>query len=628
MVKGFWGEIARRPSHGRRVSQAVIDSAAWVAALVLCSVLRLGSSGLEWWRLIPLVPFVVVAQLAAGSYFGLYRGKWVFGSVEEVGAVAKTFLLAGIGLLIADASVMYDRPLPISAVLAGGTMAVLVMVAVRFWWRMDHDRQLRRVLKDRGCERVIVFGAGSGGRGAISAMLHDSDSVYNPVALLDDDPRMRGLTTRGIKVVGDRYDMQRVAAEYHASAVVIAVPSATSSVVLELSELATKAGLAVRVLPSVRELLDGRVRVVDIREPTERDLMGRHSIETDLNQAAAYLRNKRVLVTGAGGSIGSELCRQIVQFGPAELIMLDRDESALHEVQLSIEGRALLDTPDLVLLDIRDRERVKTLFCQRRPDVVFHAAALKHLPLLEAYPVEGFKTNVWGSLAVLEAAEASGVECFVNVSTDKAADPCSMLGYSKRVAEGLTAGVDERAQGRFISVRFGNVLGSRGSVLTAFQKQLEQGGPLTVTHPDATRYFMTVEEAVQLVLQAGAIGEGGRVLVLDMGDPVNIADVAEQLAQSVKPARHIEYVGLREGEKMHEDLFAKGESPAPTAHELIRSVAVPPLDGDAVRHFPPTLSNERAADALVELCDHMADGDDVVDIEELPYDWGAVAGGS
>ena len=224
VVAGFLGGVARRPSHGRRVSQAVIDSAAWAGALVLCSVLRLGSGGLESWRLIPLVPLVVIAQLAAGSFFGLYRGKWVFGSVEEVGAVAKSFFVAGVGLLIVDGSIMYDRPLPISAVLAGGTMAVLVMVAVRFWWRMDHDRQLRRTLKDRGCQRVIVFGAGSGGRSAIAAMFNDAESAYFPVALLDDDPGMRGVTTRGVKVVGDRNDMQRVAAEHHASAVVIAVP--------------------------------------------------------------------------------------------------------------------------------------------------------------------------------------------------------------------------------------------------------------------------------------------------------------------------------------------------------------------------------------------------------------------
>jgi FlaA1/EpsC-like NDP-sugar epimerase len=501
-------------------------------------------------------------------------------------------------------------------------------VAVRFWWRMDHDRQLRKRLSERNCERVLVFGAGSGGRAAIAAMVTDPESKYEPVALLDDDPRVLGLTTRGLRVVGDRHDMERAALDWNATGVIIAVPSASGSLVLELSELATKAGLAVRVLPSVRELLDGTVRVVDIREPNERDLMGRHSIETDLELAASYLRDKRVLVTGAGGSIGSELCRQISQFAPAELIMLDRDESALHAVQLSIEGRALLDSPHLVLLDIRDRERLREVFCARRPHVVFHAAALKHLPLLEAHPVEGLKTNVWGSLAVLEAAEASGVDCFVNVSTDKAADPCSMLGYSKRVAEGLTAAVDERAVGRYLSVRFGNVLGSRGSVLNAFQKQLAMGGPLTVTHPDVTRFFMTVEEAVQLVLQAGAIGEGGQVLVLDMGEPVKIADVAEQLAQTVKPPCPIEFVGLRRGEKLHEQLFADAEHPEPTQHHLIRSVPVPPIDGDLVRHFPTTISAERAERALVELCEEMNAMLVDAELEDLPYDWSAVAGGS
>ncbi len=626
-MRGLWGGLPRRPTGGRR-AQAAIDSAAWAAALVLCSALRLGSEGLTGWRLVPLVPLVVIAQLVAGTVFGLYRGRWVFGSVEEVGAVAKSFLLSGAGLLVVDAAITTDRPLPISVVLAGGTMAVLIMVGVRFAWRMDYDRQLRRRLQKRQCERVIVFGAGSGGRAAVKAMFSDPESAYLAVALLDDDPSMRGIRTHGVKVVGGRHDMRRVAADYNATGVIIAVPSASSSLVLELSELATKAGLTVRVLPSVRELLDGGVRVVDIREPTERDLMGRHSIEIDLDQAAFFLRDKRVLVTGAGGSIGSELCRQISRFGPSELLMVDRDESALHAVQLSIEGRALLDTPDLVLLDIRDRDRVRQLFADRRPQVVFHAAALKHLPLLESHPSEGFKTNVWGTLAVLEAARAADVECFVNVSTDKAADPCSILGYSKRVAEGLTAGIDAQADGRFMSVRFGNVLGSRGSFLTAFQRQLEFGGPLTVTHPDVTRFFMTVEEAVQLVLQSGAIGDGGRVLVLDMGEPVRIAEVAEQLAQTVKPACPIEFVGLRRGEKLHEELFGVAEAPTRTAHPLIRSVGVPALDGDCVRHFPTTISSERAAAALVELCDQMQSELILIDPDPVPHDWRAVAGGS
>jgi FlaA1/EpsC-like NDP-sugar epimerase len=594
----------------------------------VCSVLRLGSEGVSWWRLVPLVPLVVVAQLVAGTVFGLYRGRWVFGSIEEVSAVAKSFLFSGALLLVVDAAYSSDRPLPISVVLAGGTMAVLIMVGVRFGWRMDYDRQLRRRLQARECERVIVFGAGSGGRAAIKAMFADTESAYVAVALLDDDPSLRGLRTHGVKVVGDRHDMLLAAEEYHATGVVIAVPSASSSLVLELSELATKAGLSVRVLPSVRELLSSGVRVVDIREPTARDLMGRHSIEIDLDQAASFLRDKRVVVTGAGGSIGSELCRQIARFGPSELLMVDRDESALHSVQLSISGRALLDTPDVALLDIRDRDRVRQLFVERRPEVVFHAAALKHLPLLEAHPVEGFKTNVWGTLAVLEAARAAEVECFVNISTDKAADPCSILGYSKRVAEGLTAGLDDDAFGRYLSVRFGNVLGSRGSFLTAFQKQLELGGPLTVTHPDVTRFFMTVEEAVQLVLQAGAIGKGGRVLVLDMGEPVNIAEVAEQLAQTVKPPCPIEFVGLRRGEKLHEELFGVSEAPTLTAHPLIRSVGVPSLDGDCVRNFPTTISPERAAGALIALCNQMRHELDENDPHQIPQNWRAVAGGS
>ncbi len=608
--------------------QAVIDSAAWAGALVICSVLRLGAEGVSLWRLLPLVPLVVIAQLIAGSVFGLYRGRWVFGSIEEVSAVAKSFLLSGALLLAIDAAYSADRPLPISVVLAGGTMAVLIMVGVRFGWRMDYDRQLRRQMQKRECERVIVFGAGGGGRAAIKAMFSDAASVYVPVALLDDDPELRGLRSHGVEVVGDRHDMERAAEEYNATSVVVAVPSASSSLVLELSELATKAGLSVRVLPSVRELLNDRVRVIDIREPTARDLMGRHSIEIDLDQAASFLRDKRVLVTGAGGSIGSELCRQIARFGPAELLMVDRDESALHSVQLSIHGRALLDTPDVALLDIRDRDRVRQLFLERRPDVVFHAAALKHLPLLEAHPVEGFKTNVWGTLSVLEASREAEVECFVNISTDKAADPCSILGYSKRVAEGLTAGLDDDAIGRYLSVRFGNVLGSRGSFLTAFQKQLELGGPLTVTHPDVTRFFMTVEEAVQLVLQAGAIGKGGRVLVLDMGEPVSIAEVAEQLAQTVKPPCPIEFVGLRRGEKLHEELFGVAESPSRTAHPLIRSVGVPALDGDCVRHFPTTITPERAETVLIALCQQMRHELDASDPDQLSENWRAVAGGS
>jgi FlaA1/EpsC-like NDP-sugar epimerase len=331
------------------------------------------------------------------------------------------------------------------------------------------------------------------------------------------------------------------------------------------------------------------------------DLLGRHQVETDIASIAGYITGRRVLVTGAGGSIGSELCRQLHRLSPGELIMLDRDESALHAVQLSIHGRALLDGSDLVLADIRDGEHLRQIFTDRRPEVVFHAAALKHLSLLEQFPGEAVKSNVWGTQTVLEAAAAAGVAKFVNISTDKAADPTSVLGYSKRIAERLTAHVAQRAPGAFVSVRFGNVLGSRGSVLTAFAAQIEAGGPLTVTHPDVTRYFMTVPEAVQLVIQAAAIGGPGEALVLEMGEPVRISDVAKQMAAGSGRDVQIVYTGLRPGEKLHEDLFGTGEDGKRSLHPLISHVTVPPLDPDEALALDPTGTPGEVIDRLREL---------------------------
>jgi FlaA1/EpsC-like NDP-sugar epimerase len=335
----------------------------------------------------------------------------------------------------------------------------------------------------------------------------------------------------------------------------------------------------VKVLPAVQNLNERPFDTSDIRDLTDEDLLGRRKVVIDLQQISDYLVNRRVLVTGAGGSIGSELCRQLARFNPAELIMLDRDESALHEVQLSIHGRALLNTPQTVLADIRDAETIKHIFNTRKPEVVFHAAALKHLPLLETYPTEAYQTNVLGTLTMLEASAQAGVGVFVNISTDKAANPISVLGYSKRIAERITAHFGKTVStGKYMSVRFGNVLGSRGSVLMSFRDQIAKGGPLTVTHRGVTRYFMTISEAVQLVIQAGAIGSSGEALVLDMGTPVSIYDVAKQLvANSGKPVE-IEIVGLRAGEKVHEELFGDDEVDTRPRHPLISHVPVLPVD--------------------------------------------------
>jgi FlaA1/EpsC-like NDP-sugar epimerase len=332
------------------------------------------------------------------------------------------------------------------------------------------------------------------------------------------------------------------------------------------------------LLPSVSELFGARVDPSQIRPVTHADLLGRGEVDTDVESIAGYVSGKRVLVTGAGGSIGSELSRQLYRFAPSSLILLDRDESALHAVQLSIEGRALLDSRNLVVADIRDVDRMAEVFDEHQPHVVFHAAALKHLPLLEMHPGEALKTNVWGTHTLVEAANASGVERFVNVSTDKAADPTSVLGYTKRLAERVTAEAAIGSDGVFLSVRFGNVLGSRGSVLKAFAAQIAAGGPVTVTDIDVTRYFMTVEEAVQLVIQAGAVGRPGEALVLDMGEPIRIDDVAKRLIAEADRPIEIVYTGLRNGEKLHEVMLGADEIGESPCHPRICHVAVPTID--------------------------------------------------
>lgn len=403
-------------------------------------------------------------------------------------------------------------------------------------------------------------------------MLRNPDSRYYPVALLDDDPGKAQLRISSARVEGPLAALCQVAERRGAEALVVAVPSAGPEVLRRAAETARECGLSVLVLPAVDDLLGEKIGLKDLRPVTEEDLLGRGSIDTDIDAIASYLSGKRVLVTGAGGSIGSELCRQIHRFSPAELVMLDRDESLLHAVQLSIDGRGQLDSRALVVADIRDRERMCEVFDEWTPQVVFHAAALKHVPLLEMHPEEAHKTNVLGTQNLLDEAARIGVERFVNISTDKAADPMNVLGFTKREAEQRTAAMAASSNGTYMSVRFGNVLGSRGSVLTAFREQIANGGPVTVTHPDVTRYFMTVGEAVQLVIQAGAIGNDGEILILDMGEPVKIADVAQRMVDAEGGDIDVVFTGLREGEKMHEILLAENEAGQPGPHPLITHV--------------------------------------------------------
>jgi len=566
--------------------EAGCDAAAWLCGLLGAAVLvddapDIGVLPSSLWRAALagcLMPF------ACGLFAGLYRGRYQRGSFDEVAGVGMAACATGLALIAAGTWLVPGQRAPLETVAGGALFAVPAMLGARY---VAFAVRQRSRAPARSAVKIIIFGAGSAGSQLAHRLAGQPGAEYRPVAMLDDDPAKRRLRIRGIPVLGDRTRMAAAAAKTGATVLVIAIARASGPVIRDLTAAAESCGLVPKVIPSVRELLTGGAHIEGVRDPRISDLLGRRPVETDVAAVADKFAGKRILVTGAGGSIGSELSRQLHRFHPAELIMLDHDESALHAIQLALHGRALLDSDEAALADIRDAHRIREVFERFRPEIVFHAAALKHLPLLERFPAEALKSNVWGSLTVLEAAAAYDVESFVNISTDKAADPASVLGYSKRIAERLTAHMASEAAGTYLSVRFGNVLGSRGSVLTALSAQVAAGGPITVTHPEVSRYFMTADEAVQLVLQASVIGHGGEALVLDMGEQVRIADIARRLAAGTAREIDIIYTGLRPGEKLAEDLLGRGEPDERPHHPLIRHVRVPPLSPGQIADLDP-----------------------------------------
>jgi FlaA1/EpsC-like NDP-sugar epimerase len=577
----------------------LVDAVCWAAGLTTAA--WVGSHDIGGALLATAVAVPLHSLIGHALY--VYRRRYPNGSFGESGALASTVLATAACLLVVP-----FRTVPLSAVVAGGPLALILMLSIRYLRRLRAERNLRP--DGRIATPVLLFGAGAAAHQLVSSMVRDPSSRYLPVGMLDDDQRKRHLSIDGVRVLGAREDLAEALAHTGAKTLVFSVANANTALIRDIRARTVSAGAEFKMLPSVSELLDSHIGVTDVREVQVdidhlrdvqfSDLLGRHQFETDIGAIAKYLKGKRVLVSGAGGSIGSELCRQIDRFQPSELMMLDRDESALHALELSMRGEALLKNPNLILADLRDAEGIRAIFAARDPQVVFHAAALKHLPLLERHPGEAVKTNVWGTLTMLEA--SSNVEKFVNISTDKAASPISVLGYSKRITERLTASAAASAQGALLSVRFGNVLGSRGSVMTTFSAQIAAGGPITVTHPEVTRYFMTIQEAVQLVIQAAAIGKPGEALVLDMGQPVRIADAARQLAELAPTQIEIVYTGLRPGEKLHENLFGPGEEDLRPLHPLISHLRVPPLDPALVRSLDPYGDPEKLQAQLAELC--------------------------
>ena len=585
---------------GHRAVWAILfDSGAWLVAYLAFAWLRYDAvtQVVPWLDVVGVAAVTILLYLLIGLYFRLHQGRARVASLEEMVLLGGAMVSSGLVVFVLNLFAQWvPRTVP-----AGATLAALVVAAwARATWRRLEERESE---SSDGATRVLVVGAGDAARELLGSMLRDPSRTYWPVGLLDDDPRKKHRRIRGIPVLGTTDRLGELALSAQVDAVVIAIPSASSEVIQRLRLAAVEASVEVKVLPSTTQLLTDHVGIQDLRDINITDVLGRNQLDTDLDSIASYLTGRRVLVTGAGGSIGSELCRQIHRYEPRELMMLDRDESALHAVQLSIHGRALLDSDDVILCDIRDAHAVNSVFAERRPEVVFHAAALKHLPMLEQYPAEAVKTNVHGTRVVLDAADLVGVDRFVNISTDKAANPSSVRGYSKRVAEQITAARAADSQGTYLSVRFGNVLGSRGSVLASFAKQIAAGGPVTVTHPDVTRYFMTIEEACQLVIQAAAIGKPGEALVLEMGDPVRITDVARQLMDQAGRRVRIEYTGLRPGEKLHEELFGDDEPRhIRPEHPLVSHVPVPPLSDEELEQLSTLGDRETVRQALADLC--------------------------
>ena len=578
--------------------EAAFDVGMWAisllaAARVLRDVLAAQATVDDLWR---AALAVVTLTPGCGLLAGLYRGRCQRGSLDEVGRVALAATTAGLCLaLLAPMLVSGQRQPPQTVVLAGAGLALLGMLGGRY---VAFAVRLRSRPAARFAVKIIVFGAGAAGEQLIRRLVTLPGAAYRPVAILDDDHEKRQLRIHGVPVVGNRTRMAEAAASTGAEVLVIALGRASGQVIRDLTAMAEDCRLVPKVIPSVQELLCGTAQIESVRDPRISDLLGRRPIKTDLAAITSHFAGKRVLVTGAGGSIGSELCRQLHKLGLAQLIMLDRDESALHALELALYGHGLLVADEIVLASIRSPARMQHIFDQFRPHMVFHAAALKHLPLLERHPAEALRTNVWGTLAVLEAAMACGAESFVNISTDKAANPVSVLGHTKRIAERITAHMAARASGTYLSVRFGNVLGSRGSVLTALTAQISSGRPVTVTHPDVSRYFMTGDEAVQLVLQAAVVGRSGEVLVFDMGDPVKIADLAHRLLAMSAAETEIVYTSLRPGEKLIEELLAHGEEDTRPCHPLITQVPVPPLAPAQVTALDPNLAAEELRAAL------------------------------
>jgi FlaA1/EpsC-like NDP-sugar epimerase len=522
-------------------------------------------------KIMPLLVVSIILKIAVFIPFKLYRSLWRYAGVYELVSVflASAITNGAIFLYIA----FINRLAPRSIFVIVGMIDVFLIGGSRLAYRVYRRLARGRVIKMDNIRRVLIIGAGDAGAMIAKEMELHTELNYRAVAFLDDSDYKKGRKVNGIPVLGGIDDVADVVDKKDISEIIIAIPSAKTSVINRIYEQCAKTECKVKILPSMSQLIDEEVMLTRVKDVDIEDLLGREPIKVDLEGIASYLSGKVVMVTGGGGSIGSELCRQIASYNPRKLIMLDNYENNLYEILNELKR----NYPELdispVIANIREMDRLDEVFCQYRPHIVFHAAAHKHVPLMEDNPEEAIKNNVFGTWNVANCADKYNANRFVLISTDKAVNPTNVMGASKRIAEMIIQAINTKSRTEFVAVRFGNVLGSNGSVIPLFRKQIENGGPVTVTHPDITRYFMTIPEAVQLVIQAGAMAEGGEIFVLDMGEPVKIMDLAKNLIRlsGFEPNEDIdiEITGLRPGEKLYEELLLNEEGLKATKHNKI-----------------------------------------------------------
>jgi len=582
----------RSPINRHRVWQLAADAGLIAVAWLLAFQVRFDSyekippfyEKLASWRTVLLV---VAIKLVVFTAFGFYNRWWRYVSTRDMWGALRGVTVAS----LAASLIVYFFPPADTARLPRGVAVIdwLLLLALvagsRLLARTIFERPGAASLVARGKE-VIVVGAGDAGQLVIREMLKSRALGYTPIGVVDDDPRKKNLRLHGVRVLGTSEELPRILSDHRPDELLIAIPSASGDARQKVVESARDAQVPVKTLPGLYELISGDSNLAaQIRPVQVEDILGREPVEVDFEEVAGYLRDQTVLITGAGGSIGSELCRQAARAGAARLILVDQAESPLFEIERELVDDRNFPASVPVIADIGNRAKLRSVFERYRPSVVFHAAAYKHVPMLEANPLEAVRNNVLGTKVVTEVAIEFEAARFVLISTDKALIAQAVYGQSKALCEWIVEayGAREDISTRFVAVRFGNVLDSAGSVIQIFKRQIAKGGPVTVTNPEMTRYFMTTPEAVSLVIQAGSIGGRGEIFVLDMGEPVNILDLAQSMIRlsGKEPDRDIpiEFIGVRAGEKLHEELWGEDEVVGETAHPKIHRASRPPVDG-------------------------------------------------